>query len=112
MGGFEVAELGLTRVDSGKTFEVHSDDMIVTRLPENPTTGYRWAIDEIDEEALKLEESGFALISGADIGGTGERRLSFKAKRTGTTHVELKLWREWEGDKSVSDHYDFTIHVL
>jgi len=106
-----VAELTLTEADKGKTYRVHQDDVILVRLPENPSTGYQWALDEINEEILELEDSDFVLSSDVGIGGGGERRLRFKAKSTGTTRIELKLWREWEGDISAIQRYDFTIQV-
>jgi len=111
MRRFEVSELILTQADKGKSFRVHRDDVVVIYLAENPTTGYQWAIDEMNEEILELEDSDFALASDAGIGGGGEKRLRFKAKSPGTTRLELKLSREWEGDIPASQRYDVTIQV-
>ena len=106
-----MSELILTQADEGKSFKVHRDDVVVICLPENPTTGYQWAIDELNEGILELEESEFNLASDAGIGGGGEKRLRFKAKGPGITHVALKLSREWEGDVPASQRYDVTIQV-
>ncbi len=106
-----MSELTLTQAEKGKSFEVHQDDVIVVRLPENPTTGYRWAIEEMDKEVLEPENADFALRPEAGIGGGGERRLSFRAKRAGIAHVELKLARAWEEESSGIDRYGFTIQV-
>ncbi len=111
MRRLEVSELTLTQAEKGGSFEVRQDDVIVVRLPENPTTGYRWAIEEIDEEVLEPETSDFAMRPDAAIGGGGERRLGFRAKRAGTAHVELKLARAWEEEGQGIDRYDFTIQV-
>ena len=92
--------------------EARQDDVIVLSLPENPTTGYRWALEEVDEEILGLKDSDFALSPDARIGGGGERRLSFRAKKAGIANVELKLVRSWEEERgSGIDRYDFTIQV-
>jgi len=51
------------------SIEVRQGSIIVVRLPENPTTGYRWVIEETDEEILEPESSDFALRPDAGIGG-------------------------------------------
>jgi inhibitor of cysteine peptidase len=107
----EVSDLTLTQAEKGKSFEAHQGDVIVVRLPENPTTGYRWAIEQIDEEVLEPETSNFALSPDAGIGGGGEQRLRFRAKGAGTARVELKLARAWEEESSGIDRYSFTIQV-
>jgi inhibitor of cysteine peptidase len=115
MRRLEVSQLTLTQADRGKSFEAHQDDVIIVRLPENPTTGYRWAIEEVDEEILEPEESDFSLSDfslspDAGIGGGGERKLSFRAKKAGIAHLELKLARSWEESAGI-DRYGVTIHV-
>jgi len=107
----EDSSVEVTAADKGKTVEIRRGDKVDIKLEENATTGYRWAIDKMDEEVLELESSDFATAPDIGIGGGGERRFSFKAKGTGTARVELKLWREWEGDASVIDRYDLTIRV-
>jgi len=106
-----MAELILTQADKGQFFEVQRDDVILIRLPENPTTGYLWAIDEINGAVLELEDSDFVPASNAGIGGGGERIFRLSAKSTGTSHVELKMKREWEADVPPIERYDFTTWV-
>lgn len=69
MRRLEVPQLTLTHADKGKSFEARQNDVIILRLPENPTTGYRWALEEMDEEILKLKDSDFALSPDSGIGG-------------------------------------------
>ena len=102
----------VTEADKGKTVNICQNDLGRIKLKENPTTGYRWAIDEINEEVLELEGSVFAMAPDAGIGGGGEQTFTFKARKIGTTRVELKLWREWEGEESIIDRFDVTIQVL
>ena len=111
MKRYVVSELTLTQADKGKSITVQQGDVVLIRLPENPTTGYRWAVEEIDEDILNLEDSGFALPSDVGIGGGGERTLRFIAKSTGTTHLELELRREWEVDTPASQRYGLMIQV-
>jgi inhibitor of cysteine peptidase len=102
----------LTREDNDKTIEVHAGDSIVVRLPENPTTGFAWAIDRADDEVLRLQSSEYSPAAGVGVGGGGQRNLTFKAIRPGTVTLRLKLWRDWEGDKSVTDRFTTTIRVM
>jgi inhibitor of cysteine peptidase len=103
--------LTLTQSDAGKTFKVHTGDVIVIQLKENPTTGYRWAIDKSDNAILALQSSDSAVTPGAGIGGGGTRTFTFKAEKPGTVRLELKQWRDWIGDSSIIGHYDVTIQV-
>ncbi len=106
-----MSKFTLTEVDKGKSLEVHQGDEIVIRLKENPTTGYRWAVDKTDDEILTLQNSGFSPTPGAGVGGGGSRTFTFKAKKPGSVHLQLKLLRAWEGDSSIIDRYDVTIQV-
>jgi len=100
----------LTDADNGKTIDVHVDDTIVLRLPENPTTGYRWTFDALDAEAVKVEDGEHVHSSGA-VGGGGEATWTLTPKAPGTTQVALKLWRHWEGDTSVKKRFAVTLAV-
>ncbi len=111
MKRFVVSELTLTQADKDKSIRVQQGDMVLIRLPENPTTGYQWVIEDTDEEILNLEDSDFTLPSDVGIGGGGERTLHFIAKSTGTTHLKLELRREWEVDTPASQRYGLMIQV-
>jgi inhibitor of cysteine peptidase len=106
-----VSELVLTQADSGRTCEVHPDDVIVVRLEENPTTGYVWAVDKTDEEIVTLQSSRLLLPQEPKIGEGGTRVFTFRAETTGTASIHLKHWREWEGDASIIERFDITLVV-
>ncbi len=101
----------LTDADKGKTIQVHQGDEIVIQLKENPTTGYRWAIDKTDDKVLASQNPDFSPTPGTGIGGSGTRIFTFIAHQPGTVHLQLKLWRSWIGDSSITDRYDVTITV-
>src|SRR5262245_61588012 len=104
-------EMTLTRGDNGKTIEVQAGDSVVVRLDENPTTGFIWAIDQDNDDILPLRHSDYTMAPGAGIGGGGQRTLTFQAQKAGTVSLQLKLWREWEGDQSITERFFVTIQV-
>lgn len=101
----------LTEEDKGKTITIHQGDQVVINLKENPTTGYRWAIDKVDNALLVPDQAGYSQSPGGGIGSGGRRLFVFNAKGPGTVHLQLKLWREWEGDTSIIDRFDVTIQI-
>lgn len=104
-------DLILTQADTGKSFTVHSGGVVAIQLKENPTTGYRWAIDKSDNTILALQSSDFAVLPGTGLGGGGTRTFTFKAEKPGAVHLQLKQWRGWEGDSSIINRYDVMIQV-
>jgi inhibitor of cysteine peptidase len=104
-----MSELRLTQADKGKSFEVHRDDVIAIYLKENPTTGYQWAVHEADDRILELQRTEFSLPEDPKIGQGGMRVFIFKAKTVGTGQIQLKHYREWEGDGSIIERFDVTV---
>src|SRR5712664_986258 len=86
------AMLSLTENDEGRSVEVRAGDTVRISLPENATTGYRWAIDRIDEEVIEAVGSEPNYPGGA-VGSGGHVVFTFKAKKAGTGEVTLKYWR-------------------
>ncbi|HEY9628009.1 MAG TPA: protease inhibitor I42 family protein [Coleofasciculaceae cyanobacterium] len=102
--------LSVTAADSGKSLEVSSGDTLSLQLPENPTTGYRWAVQSPENQNLELQSSEFSPPS-SGIGGSGQRVFTFRAKSSGTANLQLKEWREWEGDRSILNRFELTVRV-
>src|SRR5947209_2225156 len=100
--------LTVTKEDNGKSFETTSGGIITVRLAENPTTGYTWAIDRVDDQLLALQGSDYISSPGHLAGRGGERIFTFKTGKAGQTSLQLKHWREWEGDKSIVDRFTIT----
>lgn len=105
-----MAELALTREHTGGQFHVRPGDTVIIRLPENPTTGYRWAADPVEGAGIALADSTFDQ-AGSGIGAAGTRTVTYRAIQAGTAWVRLKQWREWEGEGSVIEHFEVMIAV-
>ncbi len=110
-GGNTMSTITLTQADKGKSITVHVGDEVIINLTENPTTGYRWAIDKTDDTILTSQSSTFSPTPSGAIGSGGTRTFTFTAKHPGTAHLQLKLLRPWLGDSSIIDRYDVSIHI-
>ncbi|HTR12701.1 MAG TPA: protease inhibitor I42 family protein [Roseiarcus sp.] len=100
----------LTAADNGRTIELRAGAQVALRLPENATTGYRWAIDSADANLVDIKEGQYVSTSGT-MGGGGEAQWLITAKAPGTTSIKLKRWRSWEGESSVVERYEITLRI-
>ncbi len=106
-----MAVITLTQADQGKPVPARVGDTLQLALPENPTTGYRWAIDQIDSSVLSPTGSNYAPAPTSALGAGGQRTFTFQAVKAGNSPVQLKLWRQWEGDKSVAQRFGVNVAV-
>lgn len=103
----------MTVVDAmDKRGDVAADlgETIYVRVVENPTTGYRWSVESLDTDLLRLEGSEFE-TSGSGIGAAGKRTFVFTAASRGRGQIVLRLWREWQGTGTVIDTRELTVTV-
>jgi inhibitor of cysteine peptidase len=100
----------LTELDDGRTVEARVGDTIELRLPENASTGYRWAFDGVDEHVVRASE-GEVIGKPAKVGSGGDVRWRITALAPATTEVRLKLWRRWEGDRSIQKRFALRLTI-
>jgi inhibitor of cysteine peptidase len=103
--------VSLTAADNGSLVDVQPGDSLEVRLAENPTTGYRWAVDRLESGVLQLEDSPLERSPDAAVGGGGQRVMRFRVVGPGTSSLALKLWRDWEGDSSVLQRFEATVRA-
>lgn len=101
----------VTEADNGTTVEVHVGETTMLQLPENATTGYRWAIEPLNADLVEAQEGQYIRQSNA-IGGGGEATWTLHPKVPGTTQIKLKLWRPWEGEQSIQRYFEVTLRIL
>jgi inhibitor of cysteine peptidase len=100
----------LTEADNERTVDLRVGERVRLTLPENATTGYRWAIDRLDRDVV--EEAGSeAHPSGGAIGSAGNVTFDFTAKKAGSGEVALKYWRHFEGDGSIAKRFSVRINA-
>lgn len=99
--------LTLGPADRGRQVAVHTGDRIVLRLPENPTTGYRWAGD-IPAFLSPIRDDNEA---GAAPGAAGVRVLEFVAAAPGRAELSLGCTRAWDPSAPATDRFSVSITV-
>jgi inhibitor of cysteine peptidase len=98
----------IAKADTGKKLDVRIGEFLKLRLPENPTTGYRWQLLASGSPTLQLTEQSFA-PSTASVGAGGMRSWVFRAELEGITRLELEQRRSWE--RQAVDRFNVTIAV-
>jgi inhibitor of cysteine peptidase len=102
----------LTESDHGRTVSVCRGDVVEVSLPENPTTGFRWAVEGLEGAGVSLLSA--ALLpspANAGLGHGGVRVFRFATGNAGNVQLRLKRWREWEGADSITARFDVTLNV-
>ncbi len=106
-----MSEIVIVQADQGKTVETRQDDLIVIRIEENPTTGYRWEIGMVDQQIVEILDSDYLIASGGGIGSGGTRIFRFRAKSPGISPVQLRLRRSWEVEDALLKSFSVSIQV-
>lgn len=85
-------------------------DCLLVDLPTNPSTGYDWHLEELDQGVVAFRGKSYYGFSG--LYGSPCRVLwRFQAVSPGTTELVMKYYRIWEGPASAIDFYRLDITV-
>lgn len=93
-----MAEILIGDGHNGAAIAGRTGDTLVVRLPENPTTGFRWTVTQADPGLLRLQSDDFQLAAGTGIGSGGLRVLRYVLVAAGDTALALQLARPWEAN--------------
>jgi predicted secreted protein len=106
-----LAELTLTQAQDGSRLTVRAGDVITLHLPENSAAGYRWTVSSLDETRVAVESQSYQPVSAA-VGSAGTAVWMLRAKRAGTTRVELKKSRTWEPADSAVERFAVELDIV
>ncbi len=109
-GGASSAKLTLTEKDNDRSVGIRVGDEVEVTLPENASTGYRWATDRTDGEVVDFVSTQPHYPGGA-VGSGGWVSFLFRGKSAGTGEIALKPWRSWEGDSSLVARFRVEVRV-
>lgn len=105
-----MATIEVTGEDDGTSIDVDVGDTVSVRIPDNPTTGYRWELGPITDESLVLVDSGYEPTS-SGVGGGGVATWTLHAATAGNVSITVKRWRPWQGEDSVIARVEITFNL-
>lgn len=100
--------MNYTEQDGGALVSLHPGDTFEVRLPENPTTGYRWRIAGWDPALLEAIRDEYRAPSAGAPGAGGEHIWAFIARAPGNGSLRLALARGWQSAAPIKT---FTLNV-
>jgi predicted secreted protein len=106
-----VAELTLAEANDGGRFSVGVGDAITIHLSENAAAGYRWSVVSLDDTHLTVEGQRYR-AAGPGVGSAGTAVWTLRAKRPGTTRVELQKSRSWERGKAAAARFAIDLDIV
>jgi len=95
--------------DDGGSVRLGIGQVLVVRLPANPTTGFTWAAAEMPGFLDPLGEPVFSPESDA-LGAGGIQEFRYAASERGEGTLTLEYARSWE-DEPAEDEYAVTVTV-
>ena len=94
---------------SGRTIAVALGDRLELQLEENPTTGFRWNVEENKSGILVLECDVFTRTHDGVIGAGGMREFQFTVAKQGQTTLRASNRRSWESQKTPHATFELTV---
>ena len=93
--------------------QLHIGQQLIVSLPSNPTTGYRWAIQ--DSAGGVLRSLGPEVYSSSDngqlLGSGGKSTWRFEVFAAGTGRLRLTSQQPWEPETEPAQVFDCPITV-
>ena len=105
-------EVQVSKEDNGGMVEINTGMVLVVSLESNPTTGYSWFVESVDEAILaqkgevEFDDSGRENL----VGAPGVEIYRFEATEAGESSLILVYQRPWEED--VEPLETFTLQVI
>ena len=112
-GGCAVAEVKLDSSNDGGQKELARGQTLVVTLDSNRTTGYGWAVADVDAAVLRQVGDSVFQSSNSNpnvVGAGGTETFRFEAASAGTTTLKLVYRRSWE--TGVAPIKTFTVQLV
>jgi inhibitor of cysteine peptidase len=101
----------ITEEMNGQTITLKQGETLVLSLAGNPTTGYNWEVDKVDQTILALQGEAEYESDSELIGSGGAYTFKFGAEEVGTTTLKLKYYRSFETDVPPVETFEITVEV-
>lgn len=100
----------INETSNGATVRIFKGQTLSLTLGENPSTGYRWAIEDYKPSVLELTDQIFKPGSNNAPGASGKKIYDFLGKKIGESDLLIQLIRPWEDN--VKPLKTFTLKIV
>lgn len=97
--------------DNGNTIEMKRGETLILSINGNPTTGYIWEIESVDQNILQSEGEADYKSDSTLTGSGGTYKFKFTALNPGTTTLKLKYWRTFEPENPPVETFEVKVVV-
>jgi predicted secreted protein len=101
----------LTKQDSGKEIEARVGDIIQIELQGMGGAGYRWHVQDMGTDCLKLISEETKVVSGGKVGAPVSGIWKFEVTREGPIEIRMDHYRPWEGIGRSTDHFSIRLNI-
>ena len=106
------SDVKIDETANGTAVSLRAGQELIVTLKSNPTTGYDWQVDDLDESVMKLTTQEFKPASDPNrLGAPGQTEFQFQAAGAGTTSLRLIYVRPWEKGVEPADTFQVSITV-
>ncbi len=108
-------EVRLSSSNNGGQVTLGANDMLVVQLRSNPSTGYRWDVQNLNNGIVTQvkEDADFAEMKTAQLlGASTVQTLRFQGVSKGSTTLTLVYHRAWEKESPALETYSIQIKSL
>jgi inhibitor of cysteine peptidase len=93
-------------------YQLARGEELILKLPENPTTGYRWEIRQTGAGELRPVDDRLVPGAGSMVpGAAGERVMRFTGQRAGEVQIEALLRRSWSAPDESTERRLYSITI-
>lgn len=104
----------VTKNQNGQIVTIHTNEIVQITLDGNPTTGYAWETNNLDQTLL--QQQGEPIYTQPDskklVGAGGTYLFTFQAIKEGQTTLTLVYHRPWEKDTPPAETFEITVNIL
>ncbi len=103
-------EVRVSQADSGRQIQISGSQLLVVNLDSNPSTGYGWQIQGLDQAILRQVGEDWTPSSGL-LGAPGTTILRFAGVAEGQTTLQLAYQRPWEKGVAALNTFSLVVDV-
>ena len=103
--------LVVNEASSGQTVELSTGQVMELRLPENPTTGFRWHVTSPGGPACRIVFDTYQSPDRAIPGAGGAHVWRVEAAQAGLCNLTLRYSRSWDTEAASGRGFAVQIRV-